>query len=87
MQIIGFSAVGILFVISSWLILWWDYDDGIVGKIALALISLGCLIRLIELTEDDPFEYGDVSVLVLAGMAIFMSRHLYRTWRHKRVAR
>ena len=86
-QIVGFSALGLLFSITSWLIIWCDYDDGIVGKIGLILISVGCLVRLIELSEGDPWEFSDVSVLVLGGMAIFMSRHLYRAWRHKRVAR
>lgn len=82
MQIIGFSAIGILFAISSWLILWCDYEDGIIGKAALALISVGCLVRLIELTEDDPFEYSEVSVLVLVGVALFFMRHLWRTYQN-----
>ena len=81
-QIVGFVAIGIIFSISSWLILWGEYDDGFVGKIALSLISLGCLVRLIELTEDDPFEYSEVSVLVLSGMALFFMRHVWRTYQN-----
>ena len=78
LQAVGFASIGIAFAVSSWLILWCEYDDGIIGKIALGFISIGCLVRLIELSEDNPHEYSDVSILVLVGVALFLLRHWWR---------
>ena len=87
LQLIGFAAIGVLFIVSSWLVIWCDYEDGIVGKLGLIMVALGTLVRIIEASEGDAFQFSDVSIIVLVGMSIFMLRHLYRAWKHKRVAR
>lgn len=76
---VGFCASLVLTCCLS-LIFFRDYEDGVIGRVGLSLIGLGALGRILS-TFDTPV--SNIGVLVWAGMALFLCRHLYRflRWR------
>lgn len=78
--LLGFAAVAVIFAASFWMILWCHYDDGIVGKIGLAFITLGTLAILIECWDGVDIRFRPSIIFILIGFAIFQVRHLWRTW-------
>lgn len=83
-DMLGFIAVATCFVVSGWMVVWCEYEDGIVGKIGLGMLSLGCLTILIELTEGVYSRFTPIRVLIMGGVAIFLVRHLWRTYKFSR---
>ena len=83
-DLIGFISIAICFAASGFMVFWCDDDDGIIGKIGLGMISMGCVAILIELTEGVTARFTPIRILIVCGMAIFLVRHLWRTWKFSR---
>lgn len=83
-NMLGYVAVGVIFVASFWMILWCQYEDGIVGKIFIGMMALATLVTLGELIEGVDIVFKARDTMLLMGIAGFLTRHLYRTWKYVR---
>ena len=83
--LVAFSSAVVL-TVSVVLVFHPEYEDGLFGRIALALLSVASYIRLMDLVATDftrrPF--GTVAVVLWFGLALFMARHLCRFLRWKK---
>lgn len=83
--IVAMSSLTVL-IVSTVLVFHPDYEDGLVGRLALGLMAMASYVRFAELLEDNfthrPF--GTVAVVLWFGLALFMARHLYRFLRWRR---
>lgn len=89
MSLIGLMAAA-LGVIAAILIMHPRYEDGLVGRVALASVVFGCLIVvMIEVATESHYTAPAELVVLLAGQCAFMSRHLYRfiAWTRRRAIR
>jgi hypothetical protein len=63
-----------------------EYDDGLFGRLGMAMITFVAVARILKLFDDIP-DYVTPNMLVLyAGLAMFFGRHTYRflrraTWK------
>ena len=76
--IIVLASAGVILFVSLYLALCRDYDDGIVGHIALAGMALSSAAPLYEAYEGSDYEYLPTTALMYAAVAVFMARHAYR---------
>jgi EamA domain-containing membrane protein RarD len=79
--LIGVISLLILGVASTSLALWCKYDDGVIGHIALALMSLCALVVGMEAFDETEYQLLPTTSAMFAAMACFMVRHAYRAWR------
>lgn len=81
--VIGISCVLVL-VICTFLVLHPDYEDGLFGRIGLAMLAMGSAARLMGmLTSETGLTFNPIAFVIWIGLAIFFSRHVYRflRWR------
>lgn len=88
MYALTFILALIITVVCVSLILSANYHDGVIGRIGLACITLGCGVGIVvqDIIEfvDGTHDYHQVSpvgLLILCGLAVFMVRHYYRYWK------
>lgn len=56
-----------------------QYDDGLVGRLALSAIILGSFVIVLQdIIEDIAIEVSNEILLLVWPFAVFMIRHLYR---------
>jgi ABC-type transport system involved in cytochrome c biogenesis permease component len=76
-------------VITFILIFHQDYEDGLIGRAALAGISVAALTTVARIAfswfEETAFYASGTRVMLWCSLALFFARHLYRfqTWRHE----
>jgi hypothetical protein len=83
MLIIVIVSCLIIFAVSIFLALCQEYEDGIVGNIALGGMAVSTAGPLYEMANGSEYEFAPTTVLLYAAVAAFMARHLYRfiKWR------
>lgn len=83
--VVALSSIVVL-VVCTVLVFHPEYEDGLFGRVALAIMAIASLTRCMELMEEGftrrPF--GPVAVVLWFGLAIFLARHLYRFLRWRR---
>lgn len=83
--LIVMPAAMIVLAICVILVLHPDYEDGLVGRIALALLGVGALARLLAMfSADRPLLFSPIALLIWAGLALFFARHFYRFMRRRK---
>lgn len=62
-----------------------QYEDGLLGRVALASIVLGVVIVLVgQWTEHVTYEFSLETLLILGGFTVFLARHTWRwNWRRR----
>ena len=83
LSIIYLLACAVLFIGGIYMILCPRYDDGIIGKLSLIAVVLPTFAALYKGIEGmpNPIPVSNEAVAVVAGMAVFVGRHLRRFWR------
>ena len=76
--IIVLASAGVILFVSLYLALCHNYDDGIVGHIALAGMALSSAAPLYEAYEGADYDFVPTTALMYAAVAVFMARHAYR---------
>jgi hypothetical protein len=69
--------------ISGYLV-WTDkYEDGVLGRIALGLMSMSMFVVLLRELNGEGLEVDPVALTLRVGMALFLARHTWRfvIWR------
>lgn len=77
-----FAAV--IFGCATFLIFHCQYEDGVIGRLALGVMAMSQLVVLLEwLFDAEQYAVLPTTAAVQAGMALFMLRHVYRflRWR------
>lgn len=79
------AALFVILGISALLIVWCHYDDGIVGKVALAGMAFAAGVPLWEIVSGIEYHALPSTMLLTIAMALFLVRHLYRfiRWRFR----
>lgn len=75
----------VVFLVCLALVLHSDYEDGLVGRLALAAMGLAGISRFIDIVNKaGEIPVAAVGVLLWMGLALFLMRHLYRflRWRN-----
>jgi len=73
-----------VFMICMILVLHPDYEDGLVGRICLAMMAMAALARFLAIVDDGWYmPFNSIAFLLWIGLAMFLARHLYRflRWR------
>lgn len=82
--LVALAAFAVL-VVSVVLVLHPDYEDGLVGRIGLALIGIAALARVLGiLTSEHPRQFSSIALMLWIGLALFMLRHAWRFMRWRR---
>jgi hypothetical protein len=71
--------------VSIILILHHEYEDGLIGRIALSGLGLGAIVRVTEIVSHGAsLPVTPVGVLIWISLAMFLGRHLFRfiRWKH-----
>lgn len=76
--IIVLASAGVILFVSLYLALCRNYDDGIIGHISLAGMSLSSVAPLYETAAGSDYEFASTTALMYAAVAVFMARHAYR---------
>lgn len=76
--IIVLASAGVILCVSLYLALCRNYDDGIIGHVALAGMSLSSAAPLYEAYEGVDYEFMPTTALMYAAIALFLARHAYR---------
>lgn len=74
-----------VFLVCLSLVLHPDYEDGLIGRIALAAMAVAGITRFMDIVAAGAATpIAHIGVLLWIGLALFMMRHLYRflRWRH-----
>lgn len=80
-MIVLFSLLAIC-LMSYYLIICEYYDDGIVGRLALAVLSLSAGVGFAQHLTGKVF-FDPVSEAIFGAVAVFELRHIYRIFRAK----
>lgn len=86
--LIVFFAAAIVFAVCVVLVFHPEYEDGVFGRLGLALLGIAAIARVLGIIggwlDDASFRITEVGLILWIGLAIFLSRHLYRflRWRH-----
>ena len=82
--VISGICAALVAVITITLILHHEYEDGLVGRLALSGIGLGAIVRFMEiLSNGASMPVTPVGVLIWISLALFFSRHLFRFMKWK----
>lgn len=76
--IIVLASAGVILCVSLYLALCRNYDDGIIGHVALAGMALSSAAPLYEAYEGADYDFMPTTALMYAAVAVFMARHAYR---------
>lgn len=76
--IIVLASAGVILFVSLYLALSRNYDDGIIGHVALAGMALSSAAPLYEAYEGADYDFMPTTALMYAAVAVFMARHAYR---------
>ena len=78
-------CAAIVAVICTVLVFHKDYEDGLLGRLGLAVMAIASLARLSHLVEHEfSRNVSPIGVMLWLGLAIFLGRHLYRFLRWRR---
>ena len=72
--------------ISTYLVCHCDYEDGFLGRIALAALAGAELIVIMDaLIEGSEYDIFPSTFVIQCALALFLARHCYRfiRWRHQ----
>jgi len=76
-QLAMLAALTVMFFLAMFLCLWPHYNDGILGKLALFSVALGCLIIVMEyLLGEYDYRFSRANVMIMCGVAFFLLRHV-----------
>lgn len=64
-----------------------DYEDGLIGRLALALICIGALTRMAKLLDEVPDVVSPIQVVTWTGLGLFFIRHSWRFMRNVAVGK
>jgi len=79
MQVLGVSSAVIIFVIAVTLVLHRDYDDGLIGKLALSGLVIATLGPLWEhFHAGIRYNLLQTTLLLYVSIALFLMRHVWR---------
>ena len=78
MTLIFLISVAVIGVIAGALVFEKNYEDGVVGRAALGLVALMATAIIFSGILEDRYEQHGETVLLTAGVAVFMARHYYR---------
>lgn len=76
--LIVLASAGVILCVSLYLAMCRHYDDGIIGHVALAGMSLSSAAPLYEAYEGVDYDFMPTTALMYAAVAVFMARHAYR---------
>lgn len=72
-------------VICTTLVLHREYEDGLLGRLGLALMALAATARTLQLVESEfQRSVNPIGLVLWVGLALFLARHLYRFMRWRR---
>lgn len=74
-------SVSIVVACTVMLVFHRDYEDGLIGRLALSLLCIGATTRIAKLLDDIPDVVSPIQVVTWTGLALFFARH---TWRFMR---
>lgn len=83
-------AAAAILLCAVFLVFHCQYEDGVIGRAALAVLALAELIVLMEwYHEGQAYEVLPTTYAVQIAVALFMLRHVYRflRWRHSNAHR
>lgn len=88
-EIVIFGCAAVVFVVCTALILHRHYEDGIVGRVALALLAVAAFARCLAIAQAwmgqaPETQFNSIALLVWIGLALFLARHLLRFLRRRR---
>lgn len=68
------------FMMCSVLVLHDDYDDGLVGRLALSIIAVAAMAGIFRIAEGnlDIVRFSPISMVAGVGVTLFFMRHAYR---------
>jgi hypothetical protein len=80
-------ACALLAIVCTFLVMHHDYDDGIVGRIALGVIAFCCYLVAWDVYKcNDNFNFHPATTLIMWAVLVFMVRHTCRFLRALRCA-
>jgi len=82
--IIVLASAGVILFVSLYLALCRNYDDGVVGHVALGGMSMASAAPLYEAAAGVDYDFVPTTALMYAAVAIFMARHLYRFRKYRK---
>lgn len=79
MSIIGICAI-IIAIVCTIFVVHKDYEDGLIGRIALSGVILACIVvSMVDLFVDARYKGSPLELQLLIGcLTVFVVRHLYR---------
>ena len=81
MDLLNFLTVVALWVILCCVVLLAlspNYDDGWMGKLALGLMAVGCVVNYLDYFEFKSLDLPPAAELLVIGFALMQVRHLWR---------
>lgn len=84
--IVYLSSAFVLCVVSTFLVIHCDYEDGFIGRVSLAMMAVSQFLMLIGVdVGGTEYEVLPHHFIFQVGAALFMARHAYRFiyWRRK----
>lgn len=80
MNAIAIISLAALFTVCVGLAFWCEYEDGIVGHAALALMATMSGLTLLDIANGSRYEFSEMGAWLYLGMAMFMLRHAMRAF-------
>lgn len=80
LTLIGIASCGVTALVCGWLVIWCQYNDGIVGKLGLSFIALSSGIVFLEYLDGVQYQMLGTSAVSYLGLAVFFVRHWWRRW-------
>ena len=68
----------IICLVSTFLVIHPDYEDGLVGRLALLTLSLAGAVAVGEWVDGVVYELNPTSLAIQLGLSVFLLRHVYR---------
>lgn len=81
-EVISVASLVVIFLISSALIVWPSYEDGLVGKVALIVLAFASAAVLLDYDLQHSYLPMKTTAATHLGFAAFMVRHFYRFVRY-----
>ena len=81
MSTVYFWSALIIAAVSLSLILTHEYEDGVLGRVALIVLCISNGLIVSDCLQGGEWRPSPNSIATELAMALFLSRHLYRFWR------
>ena len=77
-NMIVFGAALIVACICIFLVFHEDYEDGMIGRLALSLMGLSASGRVLQLSDNHAWQVSNIGLVLWIGLALFLGQTMYR---------